>query len=221
MAVAAAAGAWVAANAATISAATAAISTVAQGVQARNQAQAQEEYRKQQNEMAIESMQDQYGQISEAEADARERAAQESINNQEQYAQRKARINLMAAASGTQGLSVDSMMRDLKQQKGRNMNTIITNQDIELQGFRNQAEQVRTGTAGRIDTREIKRPSWAAIGLQTAQAGTQGFLRGKAMENALSGGGNPEATLQSNSNSYGALQSGVDYSASNQVMGGV
>lgn len=212
----AAVGAWVAANAATIAATTMAATAAMQGIQARNQAKQQEEYQKQQNERAIDSMQDQYSQLSGAEADARERAVQDGMSNQVEAAKRKSQINLMAAASGTQGLSVDSMMRDLKQQQGRNMNTILRNQETELQGFRNQAEQIRTGTAGRIDNRKIQKPSWAEIGISTASAATSGYMTGSDLTASLGNSGNASATLASNSSG-----NAVNYRAAQQVMGGV
>lgn len=196
MAIAAAAGAWIAANAGAISAVTAAGSAMMQGIQARNAAQAAETQRKQKNASALNSMQDQYSQLSGAEKDSRQRAVEESMANQREYASRRSKISLMAAASGTSGLSVDSMVRDLRQQRGRNMNTIITNQDIELQGFRNQAEQIRVGTAARTDNRKIQRPSWAEVGLQTGIAGVQGLAEGKDIQESLGYGGDPAATLK-------------------------
>jgi len=192
----AAVGAFIAANAGTIAAVTAAGSAMMQGIQARNAAQAAETQRKQKNAAALNSMQDQYSQLSGAEKDSRQRAVEESMANQREYASRRSKISLMAAASGTSGLSVDSMVRDLRQQQGRNMNTIITNQDIELQGFRNQAEQIRVGTASRIDNRKIQRPSWAEVGLQTGIAGVQGFAAGKDIQESLGYGGDPAATLR-------------------------
>lgn len=192
----AAVGTWVAANAATISAVTAAGSAMMQGIQARNAAKSAEVQRKQQNAAALESMQDQYSQLSGAEKDSRQRALEESMSNQREYAARKSKISLMAAASGTQGLSVDSMVRDLKQQKGRNLNTILTNQSIELQGFRNQAESIRTGTASRIDNRKIQRPSWAEVGLQTGISGMQGYAAGQDITRSLGGDGNPADTIK-------------------------
>ena len=192
----AAVGAFIAANAGTIAAVTAAGSAMMQGIQARNAAQAAETQRKQKNAAALNSMQDQYSQLSGAEKDSRQRAVEESMANQREYASRRPKISLMAAASGTSGLSVDSMVRDLRQQQGRNMNTIITNQDIELQGFRNQAEQIRVGTASRIDNRKIQRPSWAEVGLQTGIAGVQGFAAGKDIQESLGYGGDPAATLR-------------------------
>jgi len=192
----AAAGAWVAANAGAIAAVTAAGSAMMQGIQARNAAQAAETQRKQKNAAALNSMQDQYSQLSGAEKDSRQRAVEESMANQREYASRRSKISLMAAASGTSGLSVDSMVRDLRQQRGRNMNTIITNQDIELQGFRNQAESIRVGTAARTDNRKIQRPSWAEVGLQTGIAGVQGYAAGKDIQESLGYGGDPAATVK-------------------------
>jgi len=192
----AAAGAWIAANAGAIAAVTAAGSAMMQGIQARNAAQAAETQRKQKNAAALNSMQDQYSQLSGAEKDSRQRAVEESMANQREYASRRSKISLMAAASGTSGLSVDSMVRDLRQQRGRNMNTIITNQDIELQGFRNQAESIRVGTAARTDNRKIQRPSWAEVGLQTGIAGVQGYAAGKDIQESLGYGGDPAATVK-------------------------
>lgn len=207
----AAVGAFIAANAGTIAAVTMAGTALMQGIQSRNQAKAQQEYQQQKNERALSSMQDQYSQLSGAEADARERSIDESMRNQVESAKRKSRINLMAAASGTQGLSVDGMIRDISQQQGRNMNTILRNQDIELQGFRNQAEQIRTGTANRIDKRKIQRPSWGEIGLSTASAGVQGYMTGSDLTSSLGNGGNPRATLRGGSGGgvYNNVQGGV------------
>jgi len=192
----AAVGAFIAANAGTIAAVTAAGSAMMQGIQARNAAQAAETQRKQKNAAALNSMQDQYSQLSGAEKDSRQRAVEESMANQREYASRRSKISLMAAASGTGGLSVDSMVRDLKQQRGRNMNTIISNQEIELQGFRNQAESIRVGTAARTDNRKIQRPSWAEVGLQTGIAGMQGYAAGSDIQESLGYGGDPAATLK-------------------------
>lgn len=205
----AAVGAFIAANAGTIAAVTMAGTALMQGIQSRNQAKAQQEYQQQKNERALSSMQDQYSQLSGAEADARERSIDESMRNQVESAKRKSRINLMAAASGTQGLSVDGMIRDISQQQGRNMNTILRNQDIELQGFRNQAEQIRTGTANRIDNRKIQRPSWGEIGLSTASAGVQGYMTGSDLTSSLGNGGNPRATLRGGGGVYNNVQGGV------------
>lgn len=216
----AAVGTFLAANAGTIAAATMAGQALMQGIQARKQAEAQQEYQQQRNKRALESMQDQYSQLSGAEADARERSLEETMDNQVEAAKRRSRINLMAAASGTQGLSVDSMMQDISRNQGRNMNTIISNQDIELQGFRNQAEQIRTGTANRIDKRKIQRPSWGEIGLSTASAGLQGYMTGTDLKASMGNSGNPGATLQQG-NGFGSLGSSVNYGAAQSVSGGV
>ena len=214
----AAVGTFLAANAGTIAAATMAGQAIMSGIQARKQAEAQQQYQQQQNELALKSMRDQYSQLSTAEKDAKERSLNESIQNQEEYAQRRARINLMAAATGTGGLSVDSMMQDLKMQKGRNLNTIVSNQEIELQGFRNQAEAIRTGTQGRIDTRKIQRPSWAEIGLSAAGSAVSGYMTGQDIKSQLGQGGDPAATMGTR---HGSLQSQVNYEPANQLFGGV
>lgn len=191
----AAVGTFLAANAGTIAAATMAGQALMQGIEARKQAEQQREMQKINNERAMDSMRSQYSQLSGAEADARERSVTDAMDNQVEAARRKSRINLMAAASGTAGLSMDSMMQDIRQQQGRNLSTIVTNQDIELQGFRNQAEQIRTGTAGRIDNRKIQRPSWLEVGLQTASSAAQGYMTGQDLSASLGNGGNPQATL--------------------------
>lgn len=193
-------------------------STLYSGYQQRQQAKQQEKYQEQQNELVAKSMRDQYSQLSDAEAEAREQTLQEAQQNTVEYQKRKSRINLMSAVSGTGGLSVDSMMRDLRANRGENMNNIIHNQDVKLQQFRNKAEGIRTQTASRTDNRKINRPSWGAIGLKAAANGVSAYSG--AGGSFGSSGGNASATLKSG-NTYGSLQSSVDYGSSNQVSGGV
>lgn len=213
-------GAFMATYGSAIAAGTAVASSVYAGVQARQQADAQEKYQDYQNKMALQSMRDQYAQISENEKSAREENLQEGIRNQEEYAKRKGRIDLMSAVSGTGGLSVDSMMQDLRRQKGRNMNTILRNQSIQLDQFQNQAEQVRVGAQSRIDNRKIQKPSWAEVGIGAATSGLQGYMNGQDLSAGLGNGGNPSGTMQTGGG-YGSLKSSVNYQSSNSLYGGV
>jgi len=182
-------------------------SSVYSGIQAREKADQQNAYRKQQNEQALKSMQSQYSQLSGAEADARERSIVAGMDNQTEAMRRKSSINLMAAASGTQGLSVDSLLQGVRSEQGRNMNTILNNQEIELQGFRNQAEGIRTQTASRIDNRTIQKPSWGEIGLNAANSGASAY---SGAGGSFGGGGNsnPQATMPRSGGWTNSIQTG-------------
>lgn len=164
-----------AATAAWVSAGVSAASAVAAGYQQQQQAKQQEAYRKQQNEIAKESMLDQYSELSAAEKESRTASLEQKQENQDEYQKRKAKLNLMAAASGTGGLSVDSMMQDLKAERGRNINAIVHNQEVELDKFRSKSEAIRTQTKSRVDNRKIKKPSWGSIGLNAAAQGVSSY----------------------------------------------
>jgi len=205
----AAAGAFMASNATAIMTATAVGSSLMQGIEARNQAKAAREQQKRQNESAIESMQHQYGVLNDNERESLRTHLEESMDIQGEFAKRRSQLNLMSAASGTAGLSVDNLITGLERDRGRNMQTVLRNQDIELRNFREQAESIRTGTAGRMDTRKIQRPSWLEIGLNTAAEAGQAYMQGQGIQANLGQTGDPHATLGGSGRSSGGIYDNI------------
>lgn len=205
----AAAGAFLASNATAIMTATAVGSSIMQGVEARNQAKAAKAQQKHQNKSAIENMQHQYGVLNENERDSLLRSREESMDIQGEFAKRRSQLNLMSAASGTAGLSVDNMITGLERDRGRNMEAVLRNQDTELSNFREQAESIRAGTAGRMDTRRIQRPSWLEVGLNTASQAGQAYIQGQAIQAELGQTGNASATLGGSGRSSGGIYDNI------------
>lgn len=173
MAIAASIGAWAAANAATISAVSTAVgvagtamSYYSQSQQAKLQAQAASQQNEQLAQQAVQS----YDDLTPAEIDAQRNAADMSIQQQAEAMQAKGRINVYAAASGTAGQSVDSMLFNIDAIKARNTNEILRQREAGLFSIKQQAEQVRQGAIGSMSRQSIQRPSWLEAGLK---AGTQ------------------------------------------------
>lgn len=194
-------------------AAVAAVGAIYSGYVSQQQAKAQIEAQERNNELAAESMLNQYSELSEAEKDSRNAALEQTQENQEEYQRRKSRINLITAASGAGGMSVDSMMQDLRANKGSNMNAIVNNQEIELDKFRSRSTAIQTQAKSRIDKRKIHKPSWGEIGLQA----------GVAAASAYAGGGGTGGAVSA-PNSSTAPRGGQSYSGSgwsNQATGGV
>lgn len=179
MAVAAAGiAAYAAANAGTIAAVSAAATIAAQGYsmysqsqQAKAETSAAEESNK---EAAIQAAAS-YDDLSPAEIDANRQANDAALAQQAESIQAKGRVNLFAAASGTGGGSVDSMLFDIDTVRSRNMNSIIAQRESGLTSIRKQAEQIRQGAISNQNRQPINSPSWIEGGLKIGASAIQGL----------------------------------------------
>lgn len=174
MAVAAAGvGAWAAANAGAIAAAAAVASVAATAYSAYSQKQnadAQAEAQKKSNDSKIAAAVQSYGDLDSQELDIQRNAKESGLQQDIQAMQARGRVNLFAAASGTMGGSVDSMLFDIDQQKEQNLNSIIRQKESGLYSIKQQANQIQTGAVQGQDTRVIDSPSWLDIGVSTGTA---------------------------------------------------
>lgn len=160
------------------------VATTAYTVDAQNkQADAQEEAQKKNNEAVLKSVQNQYSEMGAFEQEAAQRNLNDSLAVQEDRSRAVGRVNLMSGASGTSGVSMDSMLTDIRQSSGRNMNQINQNRSTDLANFRQQAESIRYGGAGQMDNRSITRPSMVGAGLEIASAAA-GTAYGQSAQNA-------------------------------------
>lgn len=169
MAVAASVGAWAAANAGTIAAVSSAVgvaSTAAsfytQSQQAKAQAKAAEAHNEQVASQAVQS----YDDLTPAEIDAQRNAADMALQQQAESLEAKGRVNVYAAASGTAGQSVDSMLFDIDAIKARNTNEILRQREAGLFSIKQQAEQTRQNAIGSMSKQAIEKPSWVEAGLK-------------------------------------------------------
>nr|DAD80239.1 MAG TPA: putative internal virion protein B [Caudovirales sp. ctTqA28] len=178
MAVAAGVGAWMEANAATITAVSTAVSVAStamsyysQSQQAKAQADAQSEQNKQLAQQAVDS----YDDLTPAEIDAQRNAADAEIQQQSEAMQAKGRVNVFAAASGTAGQSVDSMLFNIDAIKARNTNEILRQREAGLISIKNQAEQARQGAIGSMSRQSIDKPSWIEAGIKIGTQAVSGL----------------------------------------------
>lgn len=169
---------WAAANAGTIAAVSAAasVASTAYSIYSQNQAaSAQAKSASEQNQQAALQAAASYDDLSPAEIDANRQANDLAMQQQAEAMQARGRVNLFAAASGTMGGSVDSMLFDVNSTKDRNINSILMQREAGLYSIRQQAEQIRQGGIGAQNRTAISTPSWIEGGLKVGSAVIQGF----------------------------------------------
>lgn len=178
MAATAAIGAWAAANAGTIAAVSTAVSvaaTASQFYSQSQQAKAQAEAVSQQNEQLAKQAVESYDDMTPAEIDAQRNAADMELQQQAEALQAKGRVNVFAAASGTAGQSVDSMLFNIDAIKARNTNEILKQREAGLFSIKQQAEQSRQGVISNMSREAIQRPSWIEAGLKIGTQAVSGL----------------------------------------------
>ena len=178
MAATAAIGAWAAANAGTIAAVSTAVSvaaTASQFYSQSQQAKAQAEAVSQQNEQLAKQAVESYDDLTPAEIDAQRNAADMELQQQAEALQAKGRVNVFAAASGTAGQSVDSMLFNIDAIKARNTNEILKQREAGLFSIKQQAEQSRQGAIRNMSREAIQRPSWIEAGIKMGTQAVSGL----------------------------------------------
>lgn len=178
MAATAAIGAWAAANAGTIAAVSTAVSvaaTASQFYSQSQQAKAQAEAVSQQNEQLAKQAVESYDDLTPADIDAQRNAADMELQQQAEALQAKGRVNVFAAASGTAGQSVDSMLFNIDAIKARNTNEILKQREAGLFSIKQQAEQSRQGAISNMSREAIQRPSWIEAGLKMGTQAVSGL----------------------------------------------
>lgn len=169
MAIAAGVGAWAAANAGAIALASTAVgvaSTAASFYSQSQQATAQAKSASERNKLLSEQAVQSYDDLTPAEIDAQRNAADAELQQQAEALEAKGRVNVFAAASGTAGNSVDSMLFDVDAIKARNTNEILRQREAGLFSIKQQAEQNRQGAIGNMSRQAIDRPSWIEAGIK-------------------------------------------------------
>ncbi|AWD90620.1 hypothetical protein [Pseudomonas phage Njord] len=123
---------------------------------------AQEEANRAQAEAAISN----YGELSSIERDALLEEGEQNMAVQKDYLAAKGRVNTMAAATGTGGLSVGAQMESLDRQLYSNFDAVQATRQSKLDNVQNQARSIQSQATGNMDYTPINRPSWAAGALQ-------------------------------------------------------
>lgn len=151
---------------------------------AKKQKKAMEEYNRQIRENAERNYQKIDIQEKEAAGAAREQLLDSNIDMVKQRAQ----IESIAAATGTAGGTLGTLVNDTIAENGRNQGAIIDNYNREMTGYASQAEDVRRGAQAQLKSTAIEKPTageWLGL---IAKTGTQmygGVKNGLQMNSEL------------------------------------
>jgi len=145
-------------------------STLVGGLQARKDAEAQQEAQAINNKEIDKTAYANYSDLSRSEVSIQEQAGEASLEQQKAYFKARGRVVNIAGASGTAGGSVDSILSDLNRTKGQNLATITKNRRTQLDEVALQAEQIRQGAKASKSNRVFNKPSGLQIGLQVGAA---------------------------------------------------
>lgn len=154
-----------------------AASVVVQSNQQKAFAEAQAKAQDQNNKAIRASAIQQYDDLSRSERDAIDQADLESLEQQKLAIQAQGRVNVMSGASGTYGGSVDSVLQDLVQTRGKNIAAIRSNRDTQLEDIRIQSEGIRFGARARQGNRVFAKPRSGIVALQAVTAGVGSYAQ--------------------------------------------
>ncbi|CAM0031673.1 internal virion protein [Vibrio phage D530] len=149
--------------------------TVAATAQANANAKAQEEAAEKRNQQLVEQTVANYDELADIELQAQQQAQEDTQAVQKDFLQQKGRINVMAAAMGTAGQSLDSQLKDLEREKYQNYDTILTSRQAEMDNIRSQAETMRYQAANSMNVTPVSRPSWASTALSVGSTALGGY----------------------------------------------
>lgn len=162
-----------------------AAATVVQMQDSKHAADAQADAQEIHNSETAKAITDNYGELSKVEQDALLDEADSNISMQKQYMQARGRVNTMAAASGTAGLSVMQQELGLSRDRAANLDAIQATRQSKLDNVNNQAKQIRSQGMAGMDYSPISRPSWAKGALQIGSTVLGGVSSGMQAQNKL------------------------------------
>lgn len=118
---------------------------------------------KEQNKQIRENAVANYQKINLMEKEATGDARESLVQNQVDMATKRGQIEALAAAAGTGGGSINTLVNDVYASGGRNQGTIVENYSRELEGFKDQADQVRRGAQSQMRQTSIQKPTATSV----------------------------------------------------------
>lgn len=154
------------------------------GSAAKKQKRAIEEYNKQIRENAERN----YQKIDIQEKEAAGAAREQLLDNNIDMVKQRAQIESIAAATGTAGGTLGTLINDTLAEGGRNQGAIIDNYNREMVGYASQAEDIRQGAKAQLKSTQIQRPTageWMGLAANAATEIYSGVKKGRAMNEEL------------------------------------
>lgn len=155
------------------------VGAVQQYQQANELADAQEQAQKIKNAQVIDQVDANYDELADVERDAHEQAFEASMSVQKGYIKEKGRVNVMAAAMGTGGMSMQSQLKDLDREKFNDFDTILKDRQAGMDNTRSQAESMRFSAAAGMSVQPVSRPSNASLALNLGTTALSGHAAQK------------------------------------------
>lgn len=174
-------------GAAVVSTTTAVVSGAASYMQQANNAEAQAEYQKLQNEQITDATIENYKELSKAEADVLYNAGQDSLEHQITALQTASSNIAASSALGIGGGSADARMRDIYRRKSVGDTDIKMARDQQLRNIDAQAKSLQQGAQASYINAPIQKPSvWGSVA-QGAKSGANMFTSSQAFDKAWRG----------------------------------
>lgn len=152
--------------------------TVMQAQQQRAVAEQQARQQELNNQAALKQMQENYEALNVQDQESRKQSIDAEMQNQKDASQAQARVNLMSAASGMQGQSIDDLFFQIEKKKGENLNDILMNRENQIYNITRQAEQVQATAEASRSNRAFYKPSGWETGLRAVKSGMGGAMEG-------------------------------------------
>lgn len=151
---------------------------------AKKQKRALEEY----NQQIRENAQRNYQKLDIQESEAAGAARDQLLDNNIDMVKQRAQIESIAAATGTAGGTLGTLVNDTLAEGGRNQGKIIDNYNREMTGYASQAEDVRRGAQANLKSTSIQKPTageWMSLIAKTGTDMYSGVSGGLSMNKEL------------------------------------
>ena len=143
--------------------------------QANKLASAQKKAQKIKNAQMVDQVTANYDELADVEREAQEQSVERALDVQKGYIKNKGRINVMAAAMGTGGMSMQSQLKDLEREKFSDFNTVLEDRQAGIDNIASQAQSMRYSAAAGMSVQAISRPSNASLALNLGTTAIQGY----------------------------------------------
>lgn len=114
-----------------------------------------------------------YQRLDIQEKEAAGAAREQLLDNSISMTAKRAQVEAMAAATGTAGGTLGTLVGDIYSEGGRNQAAIVDNYSREMTGFTVQADDVRRGAQAQLRSSQIQKPTAGEMLTTIAGAASQ------------------------------------------------
>lgn len=159
------------------------------------------------NAATIEQMRDNYAALGTEQAKAAAESLQQGQDVQKAAIQAKSQANLMAAATGMGGASVEDMFYAVSRDKNQSMSNVISNYEDRVYEINLQAENVYNQAKGSLQnkTARLNKPSSFSKVANIAVGAISGYMTGSGVADSVKGAAAAKAGAGAGSGMFESL----------------